>query len=117
MGITKFNKSETLFTNTDKYEDFKTLEELYKSNGNTTKYIVQGVYTFKSVYGEGCFIKSDGYNITLPTHLTSTIKEIRNDSESIQQINNGMVYIELYTYTLPEKYPDTNFYSVNFIVE
>ncbi len=115
MSITKFNKTEILFTNTEKFEEFKTLKELFKENGKQEKYLVNGVYSYKSAYGEGCFIKSDGFNISLPNHMVNIVKEIRKDNESIQEINDGKVFIEIYTYTLPDKYPDKTFYSVNFL--
>lgn len=116
MGITRFNKSEFLFTNTEKFEEFKTLEELFKENGREKRYIVTGVYTYKSVYGDGCFIKSDGFNISLPSHMVNTVKEIREDEESIKQINEQRVFVEIYPYTLPDKYPDKTFYSINLVV-
>lgn len=112
MAISKFNKGELIFKDTERYSEFKTLEELFSNNG---KYLVKGVYSFKSSYGEGCFIKSEGFNISLPAHLLKTIKAIREDKESIDAINDGRVYITIYSYTLPEKYPNKVFYSVNFI--
>lgn len=114
MNITKFNKAEILFTNNEKFEEFKTLEELYTEFGSAMKYKVLGVFNYKSTYGDGSFIKSEGFNISLPNHLNSTIKDIRNDIESVEEINSGKVYIKIYPYTL-EKYPDKTFYSVNFI--
>lgn len=117
MGIKKFNKGEILFSNTQRYDDFYTLEELYKRDGHGKQYIVLGVYDYESSYGRGAFAKSDGYNISLPSHMVDTVKDIRNDSESVEQINNLQVFIEIYTYTLPEKYPDKTFYSINFDVK
>lgn len=116
MGIKKFNKGEVLFTNTQRYEEFHTLEDLYKRDGEGTQYIILGLYDYTSAYGRGAFAKSDGYNISLPSHMVDTVKDIRNDAESVQQINDLRVYIEIYTYTLPEKYPDETFYSLNFIL-
>lgn len=117
MGITKFNKGDMLFTNTERYDEFKTLKELYEENGKDKRYLITGLYTYKSVYGKGCFAKSEGFNISLPSHMTKTVEEIRNDKESVEQINNGEVFIEIYTYSLPDKYPNKKFYSVNFVVE
>ena len=117
MGITKFNKGDMLFTNSERYDEFKTLKELYEENGKEKRYLITGLYTYKSVYGEGCFAKSEGFNISLPFHMVKTVKEIREDEESIEQINNGEVFIEIYTYSLPDKYPNKKFYSVNFVVE
>ena len=114
MSITKFNKGEVLFKDTERFEDFKTLEELFTENGKEQQYPVKGVFSYKSSYGEGCFIKSDGFNISLPNHLLETIKTIRVDKESVDAINAGKISLSIYSYTLPDKYPDKVFYSVNF---
>ena len=114
MGITKFNKSELLFKDTEKLDTFKSLEELFNENGADEKYLVKGVYTFESSYGKGSFIKSEEFNISLPTHLVDTIKSIREDKESVDEINEDKVYVEIYSYTLPDKYPNKVFYSINF---
>lgn len=115
MSITKFNKTELLFNDNERFTTFNTLEELFKENGKEMVYPVKGVYTYKSTYGNGCFVKSDGFNISLPTHMYDTVVEIRNDKESVDEINQGKVGLDIYSYTLPEKYPNKTFYSVNFI--
>ena len=114
MAISKFNKGELLFKDTDRFDEFKTLEELFNENGTEKEYIVKGVFTYKSSYGQGCFIKSEGFNISLPSHLVETIKGVREDQESVDAINDGKVYITIYSYTLPDKYGDKAFYSINF---
>lgn len=116
MGIKKFNKGEVLFTNTERYDEFVTLRELYERDGAGIRYIILGLYDYTSAYGRGVFAKSDGFNISLPSHMVDTVKDIRNDDESIEQINKLQVYVEIYTYTLPDKYPDKTFYSINFVV-
>lgn len=114
MGIKKFNKSELLFKDNERLDTFMSLEELFKENGKDKNYLVKGVYSYESSYGKGCFIKSEGFNISLPTHLVDTINSIREDEESVIEINEGKVYVEIYSYTLPDKYPNKVFYSVNF---
>ena len=115
MNITKFNKAELLFNDNEHFKEFKTLEQLFKENGKDEEYIVRGVYTYKSAYGEGCFIKSDGFNISLPSHMVETVLNIREDEECVQEINDGRVEVMIYSYTLPDKYPDKEFYGINFI--
>lgn len=114
MGISKFNKAELLFKDNERFDDFKTLKELFINYGKEQEYIVKGVYSYKSTYGDGCFIKSDGFNISLPSHLLETINNIRADKESVEKINEGKVFITIYSYTLPDKYPNKVFYSINF---
>lgn len=115
MAISKFNKAELLFKDNERFNDFKTLEELFTEHGKEQEYIVKGVYSYESSYGKGCFIKSDGFNISLPSHLLDTISSIREDKESVDQINTDKVFITIYSYTLPDKYPNKVFYSINFI--
>lgn len=114
MSITKFNKGEILFKDNERFEDFKTLEELFTDNGAEREYLVKGVFSYKSSYGEGCFIKSEGFNISLPYHMLETINIIREDKESIDAINDGKIFVTIYSYTLPDKYPNKDFFSVNF---
>ena len=47
--------------------------------------------------------------------MVETVKEIREDAESVEEINQGLVYVEIYSYNLPDKYPDKTFYSINFV--
>lgn len=115
MKIAKFNKSELLFNDNERFEEFKTLEELFNVDGSEHVYEVRGVYTYTSTYGKGCFIKSSGFNISLPSHMVETIEAIRNDLESVQEINEGQVGVNIYSYTLPDKYPNKTFYSINFV--
>ena len=115
MNITKFNKSELLFNDNERFEDFNTLEDLFNVDGKDAIYPVKGLYTYTGTYGKGCFIKSNGFNISLPTHMVETIEGIRNDLESVQEINEGKVGVNIYSYTLPDKYPDKTFYSINFV--
>lgn len=115
MNITKFNKAELLFNDNEHYKEFKTLEQLFKENGKDWTYLVKGVYTYRSAYGDGCFIKSDGFNISLPSHMVETVLNIREDEESVKEINEGKVGVNIYSYALPDRYPDKEFYGVNFI--
>ena len=115
MHITKFNKSELLFNDNKRFEEFRTLGDLFNVDGSGKIYKVNGVYTYTGTYGKGCFIKSDGFNISLPSHMVETVEGIRNDFESVQEINDGKVGVNIYSYTLPDKYPNKTFYSVNFV--
>ena len=43
MNITKFNKSELLFNDNERFDEFKTLEDLFNVDGSGKKYKVNGV--------------------------------------------------------------------------
>ena len=115
MGLLNFNASVvSLFDDESRYDEFRSLKDLYSENGSEKEYEVRGVYTYSSKYGESCFIKSDGYNIQLPNHMTETVKQIREDWESVNQINSGNVVVIINSYELPDKYPNKTFYSTTF---
>ena len=38
MGISQFNKAELLFKDNERFNDFKTLEELFTENGKDKEY-------------------------------------------------------------------------------
>lgn len=115
MGISKFNKAEAVFTDMERYDEFKSLKELFAKNGRDEKYIVKGLYIYESTYGKGCFIKSDGFNISLPSNMVDIVTDIRGDKDSVDEVNSGNVGITIYEYELPEKYPNKKFYNVNFV--
>ena len=114
MGILNFNSEVSLFDDESRYDEFKSLKDLYSENEPGKEYEVRGVYTYSSKYGESCFIKSDGYNIQLPNHMTEIVKQIREDWKSVNQINSGDVVITINSYELPDKYPGKTFYSTAF---
>lgn len=115
MSILNFNTSVSIFDNDERYDEFKSLRDLYAEGKK--EYKVTGVYNYTSKFGNSCFAKSEGFNIQLPNHLAKTVEEIREDEEAVKQINEGRVFIEVYSYTLPDKYPDKMFYSINFILK
>ena len=47
--------------------------------------------------------------------MVETVEGIRSDYGSIREINDGKVGVNIYSYTLPDKYPNKTFYSVNFV--
>lgn len=52
--------------------------------------IVRGFFITNGKYGERPVMIVDGYNINLPVHLLSKIKEIRANADAVTAINNGL---------------------------
>ena len=60
---------------------------------------------------ENCFVASDGYHISLPSHLLETVKEILTDDESCEQMNNSAAGLVIRPY---EKDGET-YYTADFV--
>ena len=115
MSVKKFNNDVAKFVfEPSKDFTFKTLEELYKENGKDKVYTVKGMYiNTKGMYGANPVIVCDGYYVSLPKHLLSTVKEIRGDMQLVNDINNDRVGFEIYEYIQPNY--NRICYSINWL--
>ena len=99
MGIAKHNRNTVKFKVDTEGFEFKKLGALYDEKHPETVFSVYGLYiNRKSKYGESPFAASDGYFISLPQHLTDTVKEILADPEAIDQINSAKAGLKIRTY-------------------
>ena len=115
MSITRFNTNVVNFTFEPKENfTYKTLEELYKENGKSKIYVVKGLFiSNKSRYGESAICVNENHFTNLPNHLINTVKEIRQDTQLVADINNNKVGFTIYEY-VQEQYNKTC-YSVNWV--
>lgn len=115
MSVAKFNADVAKFVfEPSKDFTFKSLEELYQENSKDAVYVVRGLYiNTKGIYGENPVIVCDYCYVSLPKHLTQTVKEIRADKQLVDDINNGKVGFEIYEYFQPI-YRKTC-YSINWL--
>lgn len=96
----------------EKERDFIKLSELVAKFGLKKEYIVRALFTNKeSKFGEQGVIVTDDYNVNLPNHLTETIKEMRQDEDVVNIINEGEVCFTIYEY---ENKKGQKGYSINF---
>lgn len=99
MSISRHNRRENRFTVDTEGFDFKKLGDLYKPKNPDTVFSVYGLYiNRKSKYGESAFAASDGYFISLPSHLVDVVKEILADDEAIAQMNSAKAGLVIRTY-------------------
>lgn len=110
--LNKYNKG-IAFTNVkDKertYIDFKGLVTLM---GNEEFHVVRALYiNDKSKFGEEPVIVLDDFFVNAPKHTLSMIKEMRQDNDVVQLINEGKVAFTIYSY---ENDFGTN-YSMNWV--
>lgn len=86
------------FKQLNKDTPFIELSELYKHGDKV--FIVRGLYiNTKGVYGDNPTVVLDKYFVNLPKHLLNTVKEMRQDNEVTEGINNGKVGFKIYEYT------------------
>ena len=115
MGFEKFNRgigSRFNPINTEGYE-FRKLEELYNEYGKEMEYPVRALYVNETKYGESAVAATDGFFISLPSHTVNDVREIIEDDELVQIINEGRVSISIYEY-YSHKYNGT-FYGIKWV--
>ena len=85
MSITRFNNENVRFDfEPSKDFEYKTLEELFKTNGKDKVYLVKGVFiNTKSRFGDSAVAVCEEYYVNLPSHLVSTVREIREDNKLV----------------------------------
>ena len=116
MGIAnKFNSSVNIFTfQTPKTQTFRKLADLYKENNKEQVYRVRAFYiNTKSKYGDSPVLVTDRFSVNLPNHMLNTVKEMINDVELTNAVNNCEVGFTIYEYQ-PKNYKGKA-YSVKFL--
>lgn len=108
----KYNKKNQ-FTNVPNYGEspnFKTLKELYETNGSDCKYRFHGFYVnTKGKFGDAPAAYLDNCICNFPSHMLADMKEF--DEVDIEDINNGKVGFMIETYEKNSK----TCYGINWI--
>lgn len=118
MSIAKHNRNRgKLFVIDTTGFEYKPLSELFDQKNPDKVFPVYGAYVGKFYSKrekkevENCFVASEGYHISLPSHLLETVKEILTDDEAINQMNSSSAGLVIRPY---EKDGET-FYSADFV--
>ena len=99
--------------NTSGFE-YHSLSELFKANGPEAKYTIRGLYVNTTgKYGEQPLAATESFFVNLPGHLLPVVKDMINDSETVDEINGGHAGFVIYAYT--GKNGVDEYYSVNWI--
>lgn len=111
----KYNKGNRIFDVDTKDFIFVKLEDLFAIDKDKT-YKVDGLY----INDGGLFkphpvvvVSESGLLVDLPSHMTDTVKEVLNDSESINLIKKGCVGFTVRQYT--DKTYGKTCYSVEWV--
>ena len=75
------------------------LSDLFNNNGKDAIYPVKAIFiNTKSKFADAPVIATDKFLVNIPSHMTDTCREILNDNESIESINNDEVAFTIYSY-------------------
>lgn len=100
MSITKFNKTNKVLFDVDlkAVQEWKKAKELV---GKTISIKAIGIKKSSNPqYGDSVFaVAKEGYGINLPSWFGDIVRKVLEDEESVQEIKNGTVAIELTPYT------------------
>lgn len=113
MSFASKHNKKNQFTNVPNYGDspnFKTLKELYETNGSDCKYRFHGFYVnTKGKFGDAPAAYLDNCICNFPSHMLADMKEF--DEVDIEDINNDKVGFMIETYEKNSK----TCYGINWI--
>lgn len=102
FSFSNFNKERVFSFDTSNIAgNYKSLEELYRENGDGHLYQLKGVYiSTKSDYNDESPIAAlaDCY-VNLPQHQLADVKAMLNDKGAVSAINKGCAGFEIRSYT------------------
>lgn len=96
----RFNKVKARFVyKVPEETPFASPSELVELNGIDKVYPLRACYiNKKGYYGEEAVLITDTHFVNAPKHILEVAKDILNDEQSIQLINDGKVGFKLYQY-------------------
>lgn len=111
---TKFNKGNKFIFKPSKDAVYLSLEELFNKDPDAAHPVRALYINTKSKFGDAPVVVVDSLvMVNLPKHLMDTVKEMINDINCVDAINNGEVSFKVYSYR------DTAYnklcYSVNWL--
>ena len=96
---TKFNKGNKFTFKPADDVQYVSLEELYNQNPEQIHDVKAFYINTKSIFGDApCVAVDPVIIVNLPKHLLETVKEMINDAECVQAINNNEVKFKIYSY-------------------
>lgn len=115
MGIaSKYNTVVNPFTfQSDSTFEFYPLSELYSEDPEAT-WIIRAIWINPNTnFGEQPVFTIEDRYVNIPGHMLQKCKDIINDEEAVQQINDGKLGFTIYSYK-DKKFGKTC-YSVSFV--
>ncbi len=109
----KYNKGRKFEIDTTGFE-YYSLEELYEQNGEDFVYPIHALYiNTKGHYGDSPVVATEEYFVNFPSHMLDVARDILDNDEAIELINNGEVGFRIYKYT--QKKYNRECYAIDFV--
>lgn len=109
----KYNKKSLFTYDVSAFDTYFKLSDLGKSEH---VFPVHALYVLsKGEFDPHPLCACDGYFVSLPAHLTDTVREILDDEEAVAAINSGLVGFKVYTYKYKRGGKENIGYSVNWV--
>lgn len=109
--LKKYNKGRIFEYDTERERTFASLEQLYTNNDETEIYPVEAMFiNTKSRFGDAPVIVSGNFMVNFPQHTTSMVKDMIQDDEIVDMVNDGRVGFVIYSY----KGKNGSGYSINW---
>lgn len=107
----KYNTERLFDIDTTDFE-YISLKELYEDEEKV--YTVHGVYiNTKGLFDDAPVVAISNSYVNLPAHMTAMCKEMLNDKQAIDAINNGEVGFTIYKYV--QKTFNRDCYSIRWV--
>lgn len=98
--LDKYNKKPLFHYDNEKVRAYINLQGLVNQYGIKKVYTVHALFiNKKSRFGDSPIIVTDDYMVNAPRHLLDVVREMLNDKEVIDLINNRRVGFTVYGYT------------------
>ena len=79
---------ERKFTYDSSKNDFIDLVDFINNTGKK-EFVVRAMFTYEGKYGTRPCIVTDGYNVTVPNHITEDVKSIMANEAEVAAVNAG----------------------------
>lgn len=97
--LDKYNKKPLFNYDNEKVRAYINLQGLVNQYGINQVYTVHALFiNKKSRFGDSPIIVTDDYMVNAPHHLLDVVREMMNDNEVINLINNRQVGFTIYGY-------------------
>ena len=97
--LDKYNKKPMFNYDNQKERSYITLRELVQKDGMGKVYEIHALFiNTKSRFGESPIIVTENYFVNAPKHLTDTVKQMIDDNDVVELINNRQAGFSIYEY-------------------
>lgn len=97
--LNKYNKRSLFNYDKEIDRDYCKLVDLVECNGIEAVYTLEAIFiNSKSKFGEAPILVTSQWLVNAPSHLINTVKQMMDDTEIVEMINQRKVGFKIYSY-------------------